>query len=315
MYLELISPYIGTSSEVLPQKAEAGAIRRFAIASLETNPIYYDEEYARTTPYGTIIAPPNFVRSFFFPPILPVEGKLLPIRGRVHGSQNFEYLKPIKAGDTVYCRSTLISAREKQGSSGYLLFITFEHAALDENGEAYSLGYNTSVYKEALLKSTDPMRFSTWYPKIPDDAWLNDMPRGNAEQVAVGDKIGPVCIPEITRTWISQWAGATGDFNPIHLDEVKAAESGMGGCVAHGMLSATVATRIFGAWLGNLGYMTKSTTRFSAPVRPGECLTMEATVTAVNQTENGTEAEWDYTVKNASGSNVLVGTLTGVLAP
>ena len=315
MYLELIAPYIGTSSELVPQKVEAGAIRRFAIASLETNPIYYDEEYAKTTPYGTIIAPPNFARTFYMPPVRPVEGEILPIRGRVHGSQKFEFLKPMKAGDTIYFRSTLQSAREKQGSSGYLLFVTFEHAVLDENGDAYSLGYNTSVYKESLLKSTDPMRFTTWYPQIPNCDWLSGLIPGNRYAVTEGDKIGPIVLPEITRTWISQWAGATGDFNPIHLDDDAASRSGMDGCIAHGMLSATLATRVFSHWLGNRGCVTNSFTKFSSPVKPGDRLTLEATVSRVSRTEDQVEAEWDYIMRNASGTTVLAGTMSGILEP
>lgn len=313
MYLELISPYIGTSSEILPQKAETGAIRRYAIASLETNPLYYDEEYAAATPYGGIIAPPTFMRTFYYPPVLPVEGKILPIRGRVHGSQRFEFFKPIHAGDTVYCRTTLISAREKQGHSGYLLFVTFEQAALDEAGEAYTLGYNTVVYKEALLNSTDPMRFATWFPTVPGDEWLAAIAPARAETVKAGDEVGPVKLPEITREWIAQWAGATNDFNPIHLDDGKAAAAGMGGVVAHGMLSAGVVSRIFGAWLGPLGRQTKFCTKFCAPVQPGDKLIFRAVVTQTEPAESGVRAKWEYTVAKEDGTPVLSGGTEGVV--
>lgn len=313
VYLELISPYIGTSSEVVPQKAEAGAIRKFAIASLETNLLYYDEEYAASTPYGGLIAPPTFMRTFYYPPVLPVEGKILPIRGRVHGSQRFEFFKPIRAGDTVYCRTTLISAREKQGSSGYLLFVTFEQAALDEHGEAYTLGYNTVVYKEALLRSTDPARFTTWFPMIPDDSWLRDLKCARPETVAAGDEIGPIALPEITRAWIAQWAGATNDFNPIHLDDRKASDAGMGGVIAHGMLSAGVASRIFGAWLGALGRQTDFTSKFCAPVRPGDRLTFRARVTEVERERGEVRAKWKYAIVNEDGVSVLEGSAAGVL--
>ncbi len=313
MYLELIAPYIGTSSELVPQKVEAGAIRRFAIASLETNPIYYDEEYAKTTPYGTIIAPPNFARTFFIPPVCPVEGEILPIQGRIHGAQKFEYLKPMKAGDTVYFRSTLLSARETQGSQGYSLFVTFEHAVLDEQGDAYSLGYSTCVYRESLLKSTDPNRFNSWYPHIPDDRWLSGLDVCDPSTVAVGDTIGPIQFPEITRTWIAQWAGASGDFNPIHLDDSAAKASGMDGCITHGMLSATVVSRVFSYWLSEHGQLVRSCTKFTAPVKPGDRLTMTATVLSVTPEEERMIIEWEYILRNASQATVLSGSLTGIL--
>lgn len=315
MYLELILPYIGASSEIVAQKVEAGAIRRFAIASLETDPIYYDEEYAKTTPYGTIIAPPNFARTFYIPPVRPIEGEILPIRGRIHGTQEFSFFKPMKAGDTIYFRSTVVSAREKQGNSGLLLFVTFEHAVLDKDGAPYSLGYNTSVYNEALLKSTDPNRFATWHPTIPNDSWLATLPYGGAKHASVGEVVESVEFPEITKTWIAQWAGATGDFNPIHLDDMAADCAGVGGCIAHGMLSATIVTRVFNHWLGTNGRTTRSHTKFSTPVKPGDHLVLDAIVTARIDTPEGIEVEWEYTVKNGSKTIILAGTIAGILNP
>lgn len=313
MYLEQVLPYIGTTSETVPQKAEAGAIRRFAIASLETDPVYYDEEYAAETSYGKIIAPPTFVRTFYYPPVLPVEGKILPIRGRVHGSQRFVFFKPVKAGDTVYCRTTMISAWEKQGRSGYLLFVTFEQAAMDEKGEAYTLGYNTVVYTEALLNSTDPARFITWYPTIPRGSWLSGIVPARAETVKVGDCIGPVELPEITQEWIAQWAGATNDFNPIHLDDAKARAMGHDGVIAHGMLSATVVTRIAAAWLGGPNRLRESAVKFARPVYPGDRLTFRGQVTEVERKCGETKVKWIYMVTNAGSASVLEGSAAGTL--
>lgn len=314
MYLELIAPYIGASSELVPQKVEPGAIRRFAIASLETDPIYYDEQYAKSTPYGGIIAPPNFARTFYIPPIRPVEGEILPIRGRIHATQKYEYLKPIKAGDVVFSRSTLLSAKEVHGRHGASLFVTFEHAALDEQGASYCLGYNTCVYRESLLKSTDPTRFLTWYPQIPNDLWLSALDMCDPFTVAAGDVVGPVRLPEITHTWISQWAGSTGDYNPIHLDEKAAKISGMDGCVAHGMLSATVATRIFRYWLGESSHLVRSCTKFTAPVKPGDHLDFQGVVTSAIRADSRLIVDLEYAlVFSGYQSKALSGTFTGQL--
>ena len=87
----------------------------------------------------------------------------------------------------------------------------------------------------------------------------------------------------------------------------------MGGCIAHGMLSATLATRIFSHWLGDRGCVTNSFTKFSSPVKPGDCLTLAATVSRVTRTGDHVEAEWDYTMCNASGTTVLAGTMSGIL--
>jgi len=219
----------------------------------------------------------------------------------------------MKAGDTVYFQTRLLSAEKKQGRSGTMIFTTVRHEILDENDEPYSYGYHSNVYSETLLNSTDPTRFDTWYPMIPGEEWLEDLPYGGAAVAVEGDVIPPVSYPEITRTWIAQWAGATGDFNPIHLDEAAAVRNGMGGCIAHGMISSTVAGRIFAHWIGREGKTTGSFTKFARPVRPGDHLTLTAVVTTAEMTEQGKKVEWDYTVENQEGSKVLTGTMSGLL--
>jgi hypothetical protein len=54
------SQVIGKSAGVRLFEVEKGAIRRFADAVGDPNPLFRDDEYARNTPYGTIIAPPGF---------------------------------------------------------------------------------------------------------------------------------------------------------------------------------------------------------------------------------------------------------------
>ncbi|MDV6377085.1 MaoC/PaaZ C-terminal domain-containing protein [Sporosarcina sp. GW1-11] len=56
------------------------------------------------------------------------------------------------------------------------------------------------------------------------------------EELVVGQKTEPMMKPPITKVQLAQYAGASGDFNPLHLDDEFARKIGMDGVIAHGML-------------------------------------------------------------------------------
>ena len=87
----------------------------------------------------------------------------------------------------------------------------------------------------------------------------------------------------ITETDVVLFAGITGDFNPAHIDAVAAARSRFGGRIAHGMLSAGLISAVLGTRLPGPGsvYLSQSL-RFTRPVRIGDTVTAEVTVTALN---------------------------------
>jgi 3-hydroxybutyryl-CoA dehydratase len=87
----------------------------------------------------------------------------------------------------------------------------------------------------------------------------------------------------ITETDVVLFAGITGDFNPAHIDAVAAARSRFGGRIAHGMLSAGIISAVLGTRLPGPGsvYLSQSL-RFTRPVRIGDTVTAEVTVTALN---------------------------------
>lgn len=78
----------------------------------------------------------------------------------------------------------------------------------------------------------------------------------------------------VTDDCIRQFAAATGDVNPLHLDEVAVARTRFGGRIAHGMLSAGFISAVIGTKLPGFGaiYMSQSL-RFTRPVRIGDTIT------------------------------------------
>lgn len=119
----------------------------------------------------------------------------------------------------------------------------------------------------------------------------------------VGDTREQVVIEKINRTHIVKYAGASGDFNPIHHDEVFAKEvAGYPSVFAHGMLSMGLTGRALTDWLGVMA-LKRYGVRFTRQVWPGDTLTAEFEVTKV---EDGLATIKVVTV-NQNGEAVIEG--------
>ena len=96
-----------------------------------------------------------------------------------------------------------------------------------------------------------------------------------------GDSL-PQLAKLVDQTRIEQYANASGDFNPIHLDHEFAASTQFGGTIAHGMMVAAmiseVMTGAFGVQWNRTGKMKM---RFRSPVRPGQTVTAQGSVRRV----------------------------------
>lgn len=87
----------------------------------------------------------------------------------------------------------------------------------------------------------------------------------------------------ITETDLRNFSGVSGDTNPMHLSEEFAAETVFGGCIVHGMLTASLISAVIGTKLPGPGciYMSQ-TLKFLAPVRVGDTVYATATVKELN---------------------------------
>ena len=91
----------------------------------------------------------------------------------------------------------------------------------------------------------------------------------------------------ITEDDIVKFAEVSGDHNPLHLDEAFAASTKFGGRVAHGMLTASFISAVFGNKFPGPGCIYISQTlKFKAPVRIGDAVTVEVTLTDLRATRN-----------------------------
>jgi acyl dehydratase len=137
-------------------------------------------------------------------------------------------------------------------------------------------------------------------------------PRAFAGEIAVGAEREAVLVEELSRTQIVQYAGASGDFNPIHHDERFAAGAGYPSVFAHGMLTMGLTGRLLTDWLGD-GVLRSFGVRFVRQVWPGDTLTARGRVVAVEERPEGCLATIEVATRNQKGEEVVAGSATALL--
>jgi len=131
-----------------------------------------------------------------------------------------------------------------------------------------------------------------------------------AADVSVGDTRSLVLTEDLTRTQIVQYAGASGDYNPLHTDDLFTREvAGYPSVFAHGMLTMGMTGRVLTDWVGD-GQLTRYGVRFVNQVWPGDRLTATATVTAID----GDIVEFDVVTVNQHDAPVVSGTAAARLS-
>ena len=103
----------------------------------------------------------------------------------------------------------------------------------------------------------------------------------NASDLNVGDTYSECLVENLSRTQIVQYAGASGDYNPLHSDEVFTTQkAGYPSVFAHGMLTMGMTGRMITNYVGD-GRLNKYGVRFTNQVWPGDTLNSTATVEEV----------------------------------
>lgn len=130
-------------------------IRRFAQAIGDPSPLYYDEEYAKTTRFKSIVAPPLFGQAFGFedvppeqllPDGSPIEAAVpIPAKKLVGGGSVFENYIRFKPGDKIIVRSKITDIYTKQGKRGRLYFIIHETCFYNQREELAAKEVSTFI--------------------------------------------------------------------------------------------------------------------------------------------------------------------------
>ena len=132
------------------------------------------------------------------------------------------------------------------------------------------------------------------------------------EDVKVGDELPPLVKGPIQQIQLTRYAGASGDFNPIHQDEEFAKAAGMGGVFAHGMLSMGFVAQAVTDWAG-AGTVRKIGVRFTGLVRLKDTVTCRGRVLATSSGGDAHLVDLEVWVENQRGETVVTGRATVAL--
>ena len=139
----------------------------------------------------------------------------------------------------------------------------------------------------------------------------------NFAELEKGQEIGTRTV-EIARASLVRYAGASGDFNPIHWNERFAQSVGLSGVIAHGMLTMGTAVQLVSDWAGDPGAIVDYQTRFTKPVpvpdapgggnpdTPTNALTITGKVGAVDEDTRTARIDLTVTADDGEGTQQKV---------
>jgi len=156
MAIEDLAQLIGKVGEPTILEVEKGAIKRYASAVDDPNPLYSDDEYARNSHFGSIIAP----QGFFGWPIKPgpaLNPLMLELfdaiakegfsRG-LDGGVEYEFFYPVRAGDVLVSYSKIADITVRDGKAGKMIMATTEVSYLNQNGVLVTKARHTSIRRQ-----------------------------------------------------------------------------------------------------------------------------------------------------------------------
>ena|SRR5277367_480118 len=136
-----------------------------------------------------------------------------------------------------------------------------------------------------------------------------------ADKLRAGDTVEQVVVEELTRTQLVMYAGASGDLNPLHTDEVYATQAaGFPSVFGHGMLTMAMTGKAVTDYVGD-ERLCRFGGRFRSQVWPGDTLTTRLSVTAIRAEHGIPLVELDVVTVNDNGTVVFSGTAVARIDP
>ncbi|NUS72015.1 MAG: hypothetical protein HOQ05_01265 [Corynebacteriales bacterium] len=242
-----------------PYAVTAGKIAEFAAALGEKNPAFTDRDFARSLGLADVMAPPTFGIVVTMPALeRMLAGVGVPLHRVVHGAQSFVYHQPICAGQELDAKLTITSVRSFKAST-----ILMARAELSVAGGSAVTCDSTLVVAPDEEPEPAPMVDEG---ESADDAPVFEPVITESIPLSVGAEL-PNRVVRVRRTDLVRYAGASGDFNPIHYSDHVARSVGLSGVIAHGMLTMGIAARTVTDVLASPADLKEYSTKFVKPVR------------------------------------------------
>ena len=293
-------------------------IRRWAMYSVgDDNPLWCDEAYGRTTPWGRTIAPPTFLYSIDTLIVAPG----LPGIQWIHGGTRWEFFRPVHVGDTITARARLLRVADKRGRRvPRFLIQTGEVLFANQSGQLVARAENDVLRvpransgQGPRMDHTDiPARFTEQQIDEVRARYLAETRRGRDprywEDVHEQDQLpeltkGPLTLVDI----MAFYAGRRNVYNPLglafaererhpanvyvspstgipthpaagHFDAEIAREIGMPGAYDNGWMRVNWVGQLLTNWAGDWGFVSRLNVRLPAPNYVGDLTTLAGRV-------------------------------------
>jgi acyl dehydratase len=135
----------------------------------------------------------------------------------------------------------------------------------------------------------------------------------NINNVKIGDTFEEVIVDNLTRTQIVQYAGVSGDYNPLHTDEIFATQvAGYPTVFAHGMLTMGMTGKMVTNLIGD-GNLKSFGVRFTNQVWPGDTLTTKTKIVSIEKNSDNVLINFELVTENQDGIPVITGSASATI--
>src|SRR5882757_6829839 len=276
---------VGKTGKPFKMHVDWSKVREFARAIKDPNPIYFDPEVAKKE-VGGIPVPVTFLQASAFwtdETSSPGFGGF-DLRRILHGEQEFEFFKPIFVGDTLTGVTKIADFYEKEGGrGGKMTFLVSETEYTNQKGEKVIIGESKMAAKVKY------------------------------DSVKVGDEIPKYVVEGVTRPDFVRYAGASGDFVPLHYDQTFVEAAGIPTVFAQGMFTAGLLSKAVTDYVG-VGNVRRFQVRFATRVWPGDVVTCTGKVTNKVEKDGEKQIEGDLIVMNQKGEPAIKGSFRAACA-
>ena len=138
-----------------PEETGRAAIRCFAEAMGDLNPLYLDQDYASQTRHGGIVAPPTMVcetLQYMVGEVDETGGARsrfgLPVGMEIRAANDYEFFQPLRPDDVLTAHWKVTGIREKQGRTGVLYFMEYDIAYTNQRGELLAVNHETMIFRD-----------------------------------------------------------------------------------------------------------------------------------------------------------------------